>query len=1269
MPSNFTQVRIRGLSTYNSDFSEDSPQFLQDCNNIVINRENIAEPRRGMKIYGNQMGVSPTTDIAHQLMTYKRRLLRHYGAGPGTTLEFDNGSGVFSAFSGTYSEVDEGLRIKSVEVNGNFYFTTADGIKKISAASASDLTTGAGYITNAGGVKALDLDGDVDYSQTGFLTQDSVVGYRIVWGIKDANGNLIIGFPSSRLVIRNPIGPLLIIDFNRLLSSLDTAAAVNTGTLKDTNYLATYKMATDDNALVIYNALVGLSNKLDADMGGTTYSTIAAGHVAPDASPTSAQLDDLQVFYNEIVDALLSESLAHIDATAQAAGNFQNSTQSAIVSLTSTIPQAVNSDAYFYQIYRTAVSQSSGVGFLDDLDPGDEMGLVFEANTTAAERSVGIIGYTDIVPESFRGANLYTNPQSGEGILQANEIPPVAKDIALFKNSVFYANTRTKHRRSLSLLGVTNFTSGVSSITVIQGTSSNKYTFVSPLQQTTDINFVSGASYQSSGSSDYFDIYAGQDTKHYRVWFQRGTSVAPSSGGATLVMITITGAETATQAAVKGYNALNVFNDFILTLPVSAILTATTVVPGVTTNSSENVVNPGFTVVTSQEGAGEDATQNFVLLSNAPTPAQQVDETARSLVRVINRNSSEFIYAFYLSGPSDVPGLMQLESRLLNTEPFYIIANNASTGDSFTPIISPTNTITANTIANPTVVSSAAHGLVNGDQIIIANSNSTPSINGLRTVTVLSPSTFSVPVNVTIAGTTGVWRLASTAVVSDNEISPNRIYFSKTQQPEAVPIVNYFDVGPKDKVIQRIVPLRDSLFVLKEDAIYRISGDSSSSGFAQALFDSSAFIAAADSAAVLNNQIFMFSNQGIVVVTDTGVSIISIPIEDLVLPLVLGSNFATATFGVSYESDRSYMLFTITDNNEEIATQCFRYNTNTEAWTKWEETKNCGIVLTEHLYFGAGDTNYTEIERKSFNRTDYADRELSKTIGSGAVNGTTISIGDVSDVSIHDVFFQEQYLTIYKYNQLLTKLDMDNNATFNDYLSTVGASSGSDLRDLLDQLAAKLDTDTGINDTTFSSSISAFTSSFPDTQEAYNTIVGILNNSGAAFHNYAESEDTVIFEAIILEKNVDSNSIVIAYELPIIQGASLVFEHIPTRIVFNPQFFGDSELFKQVSETKFIFDRTNFTEATVSYSTDLSPSFEEYTFDKQGNGAFGTQIFGDSNFGGNADKTPFRTLVPRNKQRCRFLVPKIEHGIAREKMATVGYSMYFSSDSPRPYQR
>lgn len=71
-------------------------------------------------------------------------------------------------------------------------------------------------------------------------------------------------------------------------------------------------------------------------------------------------------------------------------------------------------------------------------------------------------------------------------------------------------------------------------------------------------------------------------------------------------------------------------------------------------------------------------------------------------------------------------------------------------------IVTTSKTISANSLANPTVIlTSTAHGWSTGDFVKITGSNSTPSIDGVRQITVIDATHFSVAVNVTVAGTAG----------------------------------------------------------------------------------------------------------------------------------------------------------------------------------------------------------------------------------------------------------------------------------------------------------------------------------------------------------------------------------------------------------------------------------------------------------------------------------------------------------------------------------
>ena len=93
-------------------------------------------------------------------------------------------------------------------------------------------------------------------------------------------------------------------------------------------------------------------------------------------------------------------------------------------------------------------------------------------------------------------------------------------------------------------------------------------------------------------------------------------------------------------------------------------------------------------------------------------------------------------------------------------------------------------TITAASQANPTVITSTAHGLATGDTVLIAGSNSTPTINGSRVVTVINANTFSVAVNVTVAGTAGTWTFVSDD--QDRAYGTERRYYILVDAPSGV---------------------------------------------------------------------------------------------------------------------------------------------------------------------------------------------------------------------------------------------------------------------------------------------------------------------------------------------------------------------------------------------------------------------------------------------------------------------------------------------------
>jgi hypothetical protein len=736
------------------------------------------------------------------------------------TASYVGGAG-WRNYSGTYMEPDATLgRIRGVSASQNFYFITSTGVERLDAYNGTPVT--------AGGIKA--IDGDLALSgSSGFMTTNTQVAYRIVWGYKDANNNLHLGAPSQRLVISN------------------------------------------------------------------------------------------------------------------ASGGSRN------VQITIYIPAGVTVN-HFYQIYRSGMSASS------TSEPNDEMNLVFEDNPLAAEITAQQVVITDNTPESLRaGATLYTSA-SQEGSLQANEVPPYCKDIAVFRDSTFFANTKTKQRLTLTNLAVggttglnylslaatyvnaTSFTvvdsTGIAAGMMVTGPAANV-----PVGIT--VSSVSGTTINVTGGS--LTAWGATKTLQFRDQLSlAGVTYTTNDLGRTTSTVTMTIAS----PGVITWTANGLTNDSTVkfsttgALPTGITAGTTYFVVNVAANTFQVSATQGGTAINtsgSQSGVHTAVAndQKFSIVTSG-TPAQNINDSIRSLVKTINLTTANTtVYAYYLSNAGDLPGQFLLEERGIGGSVFYATVTSHNTA--FNPVL-PTS---------------------------------------------------------------------GTTVPSTNDLFKNGLYYSKTLQPEAVPLLNYFRIGSAEKEIYRIIPLRDALFILKEDGIYRLTGFGPSS-FRVDLLDNTTKIIAPESAVPLNNQIYMLADQGVVAVSDTGVAIVSRNIEITLLKLFSASlaTVKTLTFAIPYETERKYILWTITNAADTYPTQAYVINTFTQAWTRWPLSKKCGIVSPTNgrIYCGDALTNKTNVERKARDFTDYVDDDYQTTLTSAS--GKTLTVASTSNIEVGDLMYQ-----------------------------------------------------------------------------------------------------------------------------------------------------------------------------------------------------------------------------------------------------------------------
>ena len=847
------KLKISGLVTHPSDMSASLPEgALSVADDIVIDKEDTAEPRRGFnKSYG---GFSDATYRANKLFFYQNYLFAQFSTnklGYYTTIldsaaaDF-TGSGSWSTISGSYAPPTS-TKTKAVEANQNFYFTSSVGIYKMDAYNATPVLAGA--------YKGLDLSVSSAGATSGWLETQYRTAYRVVWGYKDANNNLILGAPSQREAFTNTTS-------------------------------------------------------------GTIGTTIRA-----------------------------------------------------------TIPDGVTTN-WFYQLYRSAQVDNGS----NEVEPNDEMGLVYEGNPVDSDISQKYIDISDITPDELRGATIYT-AASQEGLAAGNEQPPLGRDIAVYKNAVFCGYTTNKHRYYLTLLAVGGAGGVLTDDTLTIG--GKVYT-----AKTTET--IGNREFRAYQAGSFAFVAADVSIADNTI-----TETAHGMQDGDVVILSNSGGA----------------------LPAGLLGSTTYYVRDKTTDTFKLALTLGGTAV-DITGTGS-GTQTAVWGGSA---SQNIRDTALSLVRVINRNSASTVYAYYLSGTDDLPGKILLESRTLGASAFHVGASRAG---SWSP--SPPSAKTVSSVDTGTeVITSTSHGFSNADAVVFSAKVSPSALpSGLvegTTYYVRDVTTHTFAVAATSGG--AVINLGSgfTATVLVNKITEastndelkNGLAFSKTHIPEAFPLTNTFTAGSAQKAILRILPLRDSLFILKEDGIYRLSGEDSGS-FRVDLFDSTARLLAPESCAVLNNAIYALTDQGVVSITESGVQVLSRPIEATLLSLqgVNPSVLSTESFGVAYESERKYILFVPRLSGDSHPTQAFVYNTFTNAWTRWVLAKKCGAVNpkteADRLYLGDASSSYINQERKSYSYKDYVDFSRSVTIS--AVAGNVVTLSNVDVISKGDVIYQSA--TVY----------------------------------------------------------------------------------------------------------------------------------------------------------------------------------------------------------------------------------------------------------------
>jgi len=708
---------LRGLYLQQNSFNVPEGG-LEEALNVIIDRDYMIRARRGFFSFNTPVGTP------NNLFFYDTRLINILN----NNIKSLNSSGSPTTLTGSAVSLT-GIKSRASQANGNFYFTTDNGVLKIENSTTSS-------VFEAGIPQALNLDG-ILVGSNGPFENNKQIAYRLVFGRKDSNNNLLLGAPSDILILVNTTGG--------------------------------------------------------------------------DKS----------------------------------------------VQITSVIPDEIDSTDYFYQIYRSSLSADANT------IPQADFKLVVENKVTSQELTSKLIVYTDEADSIFLGAELYTNPGSQQGELQANNKPPKAKDLTIFKNHLLYANTETRHVLQLNLVSVdpSILISG-DNISIV-GAATRTYIARSGV-----------GNYQTTGTTTF---------------------------ATTTITVTFASHGLVTGDTIYSLNAVGTG-----TLPNGSY-----VITAHTANTFDFVVATAPTTLTALDFFGvKDSTNRHIFqLYTAGSLSVNIERTSKQLTKAINFDPDAEVYAKYISGFSDVPGKISLQAIDFGNG-FSVTANTVTSGTAFSPEL---------------------------------------------------PA-------------------SGTSISSDNNVGVNVIYSSKIGEPEAVPLLNSYEVGSKNSAILRIAALRDSVIILKTDGVYRLDGDDTSS-FVITVIDTTVSCIAENSVVILNNKVYALTTQGMVEITDSSVSIISRDIESPIAAVLGNVNLAAQTTGVAYESERVFLLTTLLPNRN-TATTTYCYNYITKAWSQWDTLAIAGIVGPQDTLYYIGTDSIIYKERKNSTKIDYCGQDYSMTVSS-----------------------------------------------------------------------------------------------------------------------------------------------------------------------------------------------------------------------------------------------------------------------------------------------
>lgn len=449
--------------------------------------------------------------------------------------------------------------------------------------------------------------------------------------------------------------------------------------------------------------------------------------------------------------------------------------------------------------------------------------------------------------------------------------------------------------------------------------------------------------------------------------------------------------------AFKGY-LFGVVQAYRQVLNLSLLATGGTA--GLNVGQGLMFLQAGTLIFSVAANASEDFTNGDFQLYTGGTAAQNVENTARSLVRVLNNYASSIVYAEYVSSPDDLPGKVLITSRAVGGTEIEVKA--FSNPGAWAPALGSRLFVTAISRSGSTVTATldpvtAAASLRVGQVITMTTVDPLPADANfpLGNKTIVSINTGTGQFTYTEAGsaTSGtkdvyVFETTYDQTYMDQEAVIGSWAHSAYQEPDAWPPRFRYTIGGPNTRLDRITAQGEALLFWTSDGLYRLTGNDEDD-FTLRPVDPTVNLVGKSTPATMGNKAFAFTTQGVVSVTDLGVEKVSTPVDLALLPYY-ASTSANRTltdsyaFGLAYQSENEYYLFLpALTGSPTASSMAYVYNTQTGTWVRhtwtWSGINtgtgyvNTGVVDPSDNYLYLSSADWIMRERKDRALTDYQD--------------------------------------------------------------------------------------------------------------------------------------------------------------------------------------------------------------------------------------------------------------------------------------------------------